>query len=263
MLISTDLCGWAFDIIANGLKKYIDPHIEITGRNYSKPTKVFQLGSSVPPYPDVTTNLFASFSNTDIVIPCKHAVAINPLVKRAMLPLYRPYLVRQCVDHEYFTKTRVKSDRFRVGWVGNANRDIKRYHLYEWVKSLLPFDFRRCIQLPSLTGEIAYDKLQDFYCDLDLLLCTSHYDAGPGCCFEAALCKVPTLLCSNMVGFAALGEPGYDYFQCEPQNLPYMITYLANNRELIDIVGENAHNLVLSNYIFPVNKENWNFVLNL
>ena len=265
MNVSTDQCGWAFDVIARGIKK-VCPYVNITGRSYPR-DKTFQIGHIKPPYPDLTTVLFTSYQHIDVGFSCRVAASYNPLLRDQIIGYgYYPYQVPQCIDYEYFPVKRSSGSNFRIGFIGNARRDIKRFDLYLQVKELLPqFEFKQIIQKESLTGELSYGELNSFYKDLDLILCTSSYDIGPGCCFEGGLCATPSLICSKNVGFTAVAKENYEYFSChdDPLAIRDKILFLANNRELIDMVGTNCHNLMMNKHTFQINKNIWDFVLSL
>lgn len=92
-----------------------------------------------------------------------------------------------------------KRKKFVVGWSGrnyNSN-DRKRY---DWVQRLR-MEESSWLEVRSTEQAFDFDKLPEFYHNVDLTLVTSTFEAGPLCLIESLACGVPVLI-GKTVGMA-------------------------------------------------------------
>lgn len=123
-----------------------------------------------------------------------------------MLEFYKKYISRvywanMIVDENKFKPFKKNDENyFIVGWVGNPSRPWK--HFYDIVVPAVErFQTLRknVVFKTQFSGD--FDKLHEFYKDVDVIVNASSADVGPSMFMEASLCGIPTI--STFMGIPA------------------------------------------------------------
>lgn len=262
MQVRIDIYGWAFHGMAKGLKKYIDPKIKICLDKELKDEPTLHLGGMYCPYPDNTNMLLCSHGLKNL--KAKRFFSYSRVVEE-YYPEYQCTPIKPSIDPDYFRYPRTYGKKFRVGFAGNKHRDVKGYPLFTEVKSLLSnnssISFTEC-SLDISSGEpkpqIPYSEMYKFYQTVDIILCTSTYDSGPSCCYEAALMGIPTVVCSPNVGwYDSMSEMHTFKTSYDAKSIVDLLLLLERNRDLAKTVGLSVKEYAFENFTFLANKDEW------
>lgn len=213
VLVIIDQFGWAFDFVARGIKKYSKHDVaikrwnEINGRDKQFDC-LFCLNDSVwhilsPRAKGVfnkTENKCVGIRGEEMPsdrildgwkIGCVNKKIYGKLTEKD-LPVKGIYLTQNGVDTEIFKPMERPENRFVVGWAGNPNQSLKRFHLLQQVN--YPLLIQANYGEKYFRKGRSRDEMIRFYGKIDCFINVSVHEGMPQTLLEAATTKLPMVV---------------------------------------------------------------------
>lgn len=170
------------------------------------------------------------------------------------------------VDTEVFhpsTENLLRKDGpLRVGFSGNTERPVKRFHIFEEVmQNHKGFSFK--VSSFKKEGRLPHEEMPEFYRSIDVLVCTSTHEGGPLTAYEAGACGTPTVFLSEKTAIAGDSTPGYNSFKATEETLGETLEMLAFNRDLLTNAKLAIANTIHANHSWRNNIFSYVGILNL
>ena len=173
----------------------------------------------------------------------------NPKITETLRRTFPDKIVFQldsATDVEKFYPAPLPKD-FVVGWVGNVDRPLKRFHLAEQAcrEAGVPLKVAGHIYSDQY---IPHEKMVDFYHSISVLLITSCSEAHPLVAYEAMACGRPLIatLVGDLDSVAKNGVNGiYLPVNCTVEQIKEAILTLKNDRKLLEKMSRAARRSVV------------------
>ena len=215
VLVIIDAYGWAYDFIMRGIQKYSKHNIrivaiaDITKEDVEWLDVLYCMHSCILNdicnhiglFKDVKRKCIGIFSEVydeDIIKMVGWNVGVanqkihdDIMRKTPRIPLKGLYVTRAGVDTEIFKPMDRPDNRFIVGWVGWADRPLKRYRLLKDLN--FPFIVQTKWGWKFFVKDRSRDEMIDFYSRIDCLINTSDSEAFPLPVLEAAATRLPVV----------------------------------------------------------------------
>lgn len=165
-----------------------------------------------------------------------------------LLPMKRVYWIVDGTDiNQFKPQEEIPPRPFTVGWIGAADRPLKRYMLAEHAISLVDGVEFKALKGLDTSSYIPHERMHEYYQGIDCLLCTSIYEVHSTVLYEAMACGLPVLTTrtGDAEDYIVDGLNGYllDY-DCDAEEIANHINMLKNNPEKRRMIGENARETV-------------------
>jgi len=147
-----------------------------------------------------------------------------------------------------------KAEKLTVGYVGSFRKD-KRYEIFKTATEHIS-DKLIIKTAGKVSKKLAFDEMQSYYNQVQLLVCCSEMEGGPTPPLEAALCGRMTL--TTKCGF--MEEAFKDsamYFDGTVQDLVEKLQFLAKNRKILIEMGKKAKETVKNRWNWRILSKNY------
>ena len=215
VLAVIDAYGWAYDFIMRGIKRYskhnlrVVPLADITKEDVEWLDVLYCMHGCI--LNDIYNHtgcfkyvkrkcvgIFSEVYDEDIVKMGGWNVGVanqkiydDIMQKYQHIPFKGLYVTRAGVDTEIFKPMDRPDNRFIVGWVGWADRPLKRYRLLKDLN--FPFIVQTKWGWKFFVKDRSRDEMIDFYSRIDCLINTSDSEAFPLPVLEAAATGLPVV----------------------------------------------------------------------
>jgi len=225
ILCIVDSWGWAHEFNARGVKKYSRHQVTVlpvyrgglTSQIVDKHDVIFvfsrwiwnyfgkSVRQAVMKKPTILYCCGTFFGSPPPTVET-YAVCTERLVRKcSALEMRNVVLLREGVDTEIFKpKDKSVSKTLQVGWAGNPNRKIKRYHLIKHIKYPIK-TMTRHAEKYRVKGR-SRKAMVDFYNSLDVYITLMAQNGAHGvnlCILEAMACGLP-VISTNIAGISEL-----------------------------------------------------------
>lgn len=161
------------------------------------------------------------------------------LANENLIKAYKPYtenleFALGIYKESEFGKIKIKSDIFTLGWTGNPHREVKGF--FEVIKPAVKkvLETGRKIRLKT-SFTASYEKMIEFYYDVDLAVIASSGDGAPTMFCEASLCDIPSI--STFIGLPSMviqDKINGIFINRDIDEMANAIIYLYDNQDVIN-----------------------------
>lgn len=168
------------------------------------------------------------------------------------------------VDHHLFKPSaeRTVSEPFVVGWAGDPAKRSKNYAtLYKHIRDRYRDDDR--IRFIETAGAYSYERMPEFYHQLDLLLITAANEGSAATALEAFACGIP-VLGTNVGNVKAAAHPdaqGLILDSDDPEDFINVIDHWRGRRHELHNIGQQCRHYIESFWTIDHVMERWLTVL--
>lgn len=153
------------------------------------------------------------------------------------------------VDRAQWTHRERNGVLWQLGWCGNLSWDTKRV---DWAHKIA----QRARMPLSLALRVPFERMDDWYASIDILLVTSgplpQHETGPLPALEAIMCGVPVL--GTAVGnFALVPGPKFDSID----GAAALLSDLREHPERVTAIAAEQHAYVLENFLIERVAQRW------
>lgn len=297
VLLITDIDGWAWDLKAKELKKYLPYNVDIIQqKNFSK--KIINNYDSVHSFGwmisdegsristaisshnwkmaffDQAKKNIPKFSGLSCVSKELYNIAkIENLNKKI-------FLCSNGVNEQLFlpNKKNINKNKFTIGWVsqktsGSLDKrpcDIKGYEhiLLPLIDRLKEYnDIEFLVHSNNVFNAVDHNNMPKIYNNMDLYICTSFLEGTPNGVFEAAASGLPIistsvgcvseLIKNNYNGFLLKNYKNINEAKNTIDSFVKNILFLKQNRELCNIMGNNNRLEIEKNWTWKKRSKQW------
>jgi colanic acid/amylovoran biosynthesis glycosyltransferase len=168
------------------------------------------------------------------------------------------------VDTDLFKpKNSKKDNKFRIGWVGNKSISTKHYDdIIIPIITKLKEKYNN-IEFITATKEnyITYEKMPEFYNNLDCLIVASEMDGTPNPALEAASCGI-TIISNHIGNMPELIKNEYNGFLVDlnVNNYVEKISFLIEKRDVCNKMGVRIRKEIELNWNWKKQSKNYDLV---
>ena len=270
ILLVPDVPNWAFDNIANAIKRYnpypekieydivysrdlyLDKKIKIS--DWDLVYVMFEGERVIPDGKTIVRGCYSAYwieneecsakRIADFFSNCRACVFVNPELKRQVYPLMKNNVETDVIydssdETKFYPIENIKNKDFTVVFVGNTKRKVKNFSIIEQICAQANVALEVCESVPSKYLIYEYNRA-------DICINFSTFEGGPQTFIEAALCKVPMLI-RNTNELSKIipcfkGETEEDFINT--------LNFLKRNRDICKFKGSEAYISALNGFTY-------------
>lgn len=271
ILLLPDCRGWAFDNIAQAIRKY-NPHpdkinyeIAYTKEIYKKMSTInqddwdliyvmYEADETIQPRKNVIRGCYSAlwmereeYSQeriANIFSKCGGAIFANNELKTQIYKYLSKDIdievINDASDESIFYPTNtVKNKEFTALYVGNAERSIKNFSAIQRICNEAGVKLKVCTNVP-------HKNLVHEYNSADILINFSTFEGGPQTFVEASLCQIPTLIRNTI----ELSKHIPCFTGSTESDFVRILRELKTNRNLCKSKGKEAYDVAIANFTY-------------
>ncbi|MFE3898712.1 MULTISPECIES: glycosyltransferase [Priestia] len=254
-IISTMCLGLAQTLMSQGIR--VDSSAAVSHYYFMQNHHTFREWTDQP--------IFNHSFITEYLSKIKSIGAINSNLTKLisnLSPNSNVKYIKQFVDTDHFMpdETKLSSDEFVIGWVGDTEKTCKNYYT-TYLQIVEAFKHHPQVRFKEATMKsfVPSNEMPAFYNSLDLLIVTGNHEGGPAPVLEAYACGIPVL--STNIGYVKDVTPSDTHHLILNTNDPNCfinkINELLESRNELKDIGKKVRKYVNDTFSLDKAIQDW------